>query len=53
MMEHEAWLLEELYGKKTLMFNVGAMQPWMGHMPRTLDEIIAKSAEYQNFVDAL
>lgn len=53
MMQHEAWLLEELYSKKTLMFNVGAMQPWIGYTPRTLDEIIAKSAEYENFLRQL
>ena len=50
IMEHDRWLLEELYGKKTQMFNVGVMQPWMGYTPRTLDEIIARSAKYQELL---
>lgn len=42
MMEHDKYLMEELYGKKCLMFNVGAMMPWMQYTPRTLDYIVEK-----------
>ena len=41
MMEHNKYLMEELYGKQCLMFNVGAMMPYMDFMPRTLDEILS------------
>ena len=40
MMEHNKFLMQELYGKPCLMYNVGAMMPWMDYTPRTLDEII-------------
>ena len=40
MMEHTKYLMQELYGHKCLMFNVGAMMPWMNYTPRTLDQII-------------
>ncbi len=40
MMEHTKYLMQELYGHKCLMFNVGAMMPWMNFTPRTLDQII-------------
>jgi calcineurin-like phosphoesterase family protein len=40
MMEHDKYLMEELYGKQCKMYNVGAMMPYMDYTPRTLDEII-------------
>lgn len=42
MMEHDKYLMEELYLKPCNMFNVGAMMPYMNYTPRTLDEIIAE-----------
>ena len=41
MMEHNKYLMQELYGKPCEMFNVGAMMPYMDFTPRTLDEIIS------------
>lgn len=41
MMEHDKFLMEELWGYPCRMFNVGAMMPWMNYTPRTLDEIVA------------
>lgn len=40
MMEHDKYLMKELYGKPCQMYNVGAMMPYMDYTPRTLDEII-------------
>lgn len=40
MMEHNKYLMTELYGHQCQMYNVGAMMPWMDYTPRTLDEII-------------
>lgn len=39
MMQHDRYLMEELYGKECRMYNVGAMLPYMDYTPRTLDEI--------------
>ena len=41
MMEHDKYLMEELYTRPCKMYNVGAMMPWMNYTPRTLDEILA------------
>jgi hypothetical protein len=41
MMEHNKYLMEELYGKQCNMYNVGAMMPYVNYTPRTLDEILA------------
>lgn len=41
MMEHDKYLMKELYGHECRMFNVGAMMPWMNYTPKTLDEILA------------
>lgn len=41
MMERVKWEMRNLYDKQCLMFNVGAMMPWMDYTPRTLDEILA------------
>ena len=40
MMEHQRYLMEELYGHQCNMINVGAMMPWIEYIPRTLDEIM-------------
>lgn len=40
MMEHDQFLMHELYGRKSLMVNTGAMMPWMDYTPGTADEII-------------
>lgn len=45
MMEHDKFLMKELYGHPCNMFNVGAMMPWMSYTPRTLDEIISTAEE--------
>lgn len=39
MMEHQRFLMEELYTRQCNMINVGAMMPYMDYTPRTLDEI--------------
>lgn len=39
MMEHQRFLMEELYDRQCNMINVGAMMPWIDYTPRTLDEI--------------
>lgn len=41
MMEHQKYLMEELYERPCEMYNVGAMMPYIGYTPRTLDEILA------------
>ena len=40
MMEHDRYLMEELYGKPYEMYNIGAMMAYMDYTPRTLDQII-------------
>lgn len=40
MMEHDRYLMEQLYNKQCHMYNVGAMMPYMNYTPRTLDEIL-------------
>lgn len=47
MMQHDKFLMRELYGKQCLMYNVGAMMPWMDYTPRTLEEIIDREARYE------
>lgn len=44
MMEHDKYLIEELYGKKCQMYNVGVMMPYMNYTPRTLDDIISSNS---------
>lgn len=41
MTEHHKSVMEALYDKPHLMYNTGAMMPYMGYTPRTLDEIAA------------
>ena len=45
MMEHDKFLIRDLYEKQCQMYNVGCMMPYMGYTPRTLDEIIAGAKE--------
>lgn len=45
MMEHQKFLMKELYDRPCNMFNVGAMMPYMNYTPRTLDEIIESNKE--------
>lgn len=46
MMMHDRYLFEQLYSKPCLMYNVGAMLPYMNYTPRTLDEILLAGEEY-------
>lgn len=41
MMEHDKFLMEELYGHPCQMYNVGSMMPYINYTPRTLDEILS------------
>lgn len=41
MMEHQKYLMKELYTRPCNMYNVGAMIPYISYTPRTLDEILA------------
>lgn len=43
MMERVKYEMSELYDKPCLMFNVGAMVPYMDYTPRTLEEILKKN----------
>lgn len=47
MMLRNKFLMEELYGHPCKMYNVGAMMPWMGYIPRPLDTIIYDFAEWR------
>ena len=46
MMLHDRYLMEQLYGKQCLMYNVGAMLPYMDYTPRTLSEILYDGGVY-------
>ena len=48
MMQHDKYLMEELYGKKCKMYNVGAMLPYMDYTPRTLDEILQNAEKEES-----
>lgn len=50
MMEHNKYLMEELYTVPCNMFNVGAMIPYMQYTPRTLDDIITLSKKDKDLV---
>lgn len=50
MMEHNKYLMEELYTVPCNMFNVGAMMPYMQYTPRTLDDIITLSKKDKDLV---
>lgn len=45
MMQHDKYLMEELYSRTCEMYNVGAMMPYMDYTPRTKEEILAKVKE--------
>lgn len=47
MMEHDKFLMEELYGHPCNMFNVGVMMPWMDYTPRTLAHIELASSGWE------
>ena len=40
MMEHDRYLMEQLYERPCEMYNVGAMMPYIQYTPRTFEEII-------------
>ena len=47
MVEHQRYLMEELYSHPCEMYNCGAMMKWMNHTPKTLDEIIEGYKQYK------
>ena len=47
MMEHDRYIMEQLYTRPCEMYNVGCMLPYMNYTPRTLDEIIKGYNEYR------
>ena len=47
MMEHDRFLMEELYGHPCNIINAGAMMPWMDYTPRTLEQIEAGYEEWK------
>lgn len=47
MMEHQRYLMEELYTHPCNMINVGAMMPWMGYTPRTFEQITGGYLDYK------
>ena len=48
MTEHSRRLMEELYGRRCCMYNVGAMMPYMDYTPRTLPEILTLGDKVAN-----
>lgn len=44
MMEHDKYLMSELYNVPCHMYNVGAMLWYMNYTPKTLDQIVISSA---------
>lgn len=40
MMEHDRYLMEQLYERPCEMYNVGAIMPYIQYTPRTFEEII-------------
>lgn len=46
LMQHNRYLMEELYGHPCEMYNVGAMMPYMDFTPRTKQEILTAAADY-------
>ena len=46
MMQHNRYLMEELYTRPCKMYNVGAMMPYMDYTPRTMEEILEKAEDY-------
>lgn len=52
MMEHDAYLMRELYCRPHRACNVGVMMPWMDYTPRTLDEIEVAMGDKWRWIDA-
>lgn len=50
MMEHQRFLMEELYDRQCNMINVGCMAPYINYAPRTLDEILSGYEEWRKNV---
>lgn len=48
MMEHDRYLMEQLYSEPCEMYNVGCMLPYMDYTPRTFDQIIAGYNKWKN-----
>lgn len=48
MMEHQRYLMENLYQKTCHMINVGAMMPYVNYAPRTADEILYDYAAWKS-----
>lgn len=46
MMQHNRYLMEELYTRPCKMYNVGAMMPYMDYTPHTMEEILEKAEDY-------
>lgn len=40
MVEHDKFIMQELYEHPCHMYNVGSMMPWIDYTPRTLEEIV-------------
>ena len=53
MMQHNRYLMEELYMKPCKMYNVGAMMPYIQYTPRTKEEILAGYDKYSEALAAM
>lgn len=40
----------DLYSRQSNMYNVGCMNPWIGYVPRTLEEIVQRYNEYRKAI---
>ena len=47
MMEHNKYLMKELYDRPCNMYNVGAMMSYMNYTPQTLTDIVLGEAGWQ------
>lgn len=47
MMEHDQYLMRELYGRQSNMINVGAMMPYINYTPKTYAQIVAGYDEWK------
>ncbi len=47
MMEHDKYLMSELYNVPCHMYNVGSMLWYMNYTPKTLDQIVNNSFEWK------
>ena len=46
IMESARTQIQDLYDRPCRMYNVGAMMPYIGYTPRTLEEITSARPEY-------